>query len=213
MGYIYKITNTVNGKIYIGKTERDIKTRWAEHVRHKLDYSILSQAIQKYGADKFSIECIEIVKDNINIREQYWINYFNSTNHDKGYNITLGGEGYLRYNGEDFLELWNKGYNCQEIAHKLNANNATVGAYLTQLGIDILQKEERKGQYARKREFDPVLQFDKQNNLIKEWDNASQIERETGWLRSNIKSCCNGKLKSAYGFIWKRKNQTGPQRV
>lgn len=50
-----------------------------------------------------------------------------------------------------------------------------------------------------------VLQFDKNNNLLKEWHSVCEIQRELGFLQSNISACCNGRTKTSNGFIWKFK--------
>lgn len=50
-----------------------------------------------------------------------------------------------------------------------------------------------------------VLQYDMDGNFMKEWISVREIERELGFLHSNISKCCNGKLQTAYGFIWKYK--------
>lgn len=48
----------------------------------------------------------------------------------------------------------------------------------------------------------PVLQFTKDGKLIKRWPSASQIERELGYFQAAISSCCVGKTKTSYGYIW-----------
>lgn len=94
LGYIYKITNDINNKIYIGQTSRDIDIRFNEHCAETRGHSKLHNAIQKYGWTHFHIEEIEQVPLNeLDKKEIYWINYFDSTNDKKGYNITLGGKG------------------------------------------------------------------------------------------------------------------------
>lgn len=50
-----------------------------------------------------------------------------------------------------------------------------------------------------------VLQFDLQDNFIKEYHSAKQVERETGFAHSNICACCNGKYKTAYNYKWQYK--------
>lgn len=103
MAYIYKITNTINNKCYIGKTERTIKERWQEHRKQakKLDLP-LYRALNKYGIENFSIEEIEqCTSDIVDEREIYWINFYNSCK--TGYNCTLGGEGGLLYIPENEL--------------------------------------------------------------------------------------------------------------
>lgn len=52
----------------------------------------------------------------------------------------------------------------------------------------------------------PILQFDKQNNFIKEWESASKAAKFLSKPSSAISECCLGKRKSIYGFIWKFKN-------
>ena len=57
-GFIYVITNTVNGKQYVGQTRLTVGHRWNEHVRHakRKRKGVLHAAINKYGAESFGIE-------------------------------------------------------------------------------------------------------------------------------------------------------------
>ena len=59
MGHIYLITNNINGKKYVGKTELSIKKRWKQHIkdskREKCEIRPLYRAIRKYGQNNFSI--------------------------------------------------------------------------------------------------------------------------------------------------------------
>ena len=95
MTYIYKITNQINNKIYIGKTI-NIEKRWKRHIylartgfkRHLYD------AMRKYGINNFIIEIIEVCKNqDSNTRERYWIEYYKSYDKNIGYNKSFGGEG------------------------------------------------------------------------------------------------------------------------
>ena len=101
-GFIYKIYNDVNDKVYIGQTIRTIEERWRQHKaasndKEKYYYSIYN-AIRKYGKNKFHIKEIEKICFNdksslckeLNEREIYWISYYNSYNN--GYNQTTGGD-------------------------------------------------------------------------------------------------------------------------
>ena len=51
-----------------------------------------------------------------------------------------------------------------------------------------------------------VLQFTKDGEFVKEWKSATDVKRNLGYSKGNISSCCTGKLKSAYNFIWKFKD-------
>ena len=86
--YIYKITNNVNKKIYIGKHASERKYYWGSG-------KLIKQAIKKYGIKNFIKEIIENCDDEeqLSIREIYWIKYYDSRNRLIGYNIAEGGDG------------------------------------------------------------------------------------------------------------------------
>lgn len=91
MEYIYKITNTINEKFYIGKT-KNINIRWSQHKskigkkRHPL-----YDAMLKYGIENFNIEIVDGTNEDINELERIWINKTNAI--ELGYNFTDGGTG------------------------------------------------------------------------------------------------------------------------
>lgn len=89
---IYKFTNKINGKIYIGQSI-DIEHRRKEHLRYK-DESYFHRSLMKYGNDNFDFEILEECDImQLDEKERYWISYYHSNNRDKGYNCTDGGEG------------------------------------------------------------------------------------------------------------------------
>ena len=87
---IYKITNNLNGKSYIGYSI-DIQRRWSQHKKMKYRASIYD-AFKKYGIENFSFEVIEeCPREKLSEREKYWITYYDT--YHNGYNETKGGEG------------------------------------------------------------------------------------------------------------------------
>lgn len=67
MGYIYKITNKISGKIYIGETkEEDVERRWKGHInaiKHDRGCPAFQDAVRKYGIDNFKFEIVVICFD------------------------------------------------------------------------------------------------------------------------------------------------------
>lgn len=89
---IYKITNLINQKMYIGQSV-SIQERWTEHIREsnvsaeiweankRKEQTYLHRAIRKYGSSNFSFEIIEeCLEEELNDRERYWIAYYNTFN-------------------------------------------------------------------------------------------------------------------------------------
>lgn len=82
---IYKITNLINKKSYIGQSVH-IHRRWYEHKKSS-SHSAISSAIKKYGEENFSFEILEkCTIEELNEKEQYWIQYYNTIT-PNGYNI------------------------------------------------------------------------------------------------------------------------------
>ena len=83
------------------------------------------------------------------------------------------------------------------------ANNAL-------LNLELVTRKENNNYGTRiervtKKLSKPVIQFDKNGNFIKEWSSSYEIQRQLGYLASYIRSCCRNVRHSAYGFIWKDK--------
>jgi len=106
---IYKTTNQVNGKIYIGQDKYN-------NPNYLGSGKILHLAFQKYGIENFKKEIIEECEsvELLNEREKFWISYYKSTDRGIGYNIALGG------NGGDTLS---KHPNKKEIGKRIGESN------------------------------------------------------------------------------------------
>ena len=97
MGYIYKITNTITNKCYIGETKQsNIEVRWKQHkntIKNGIGCPALKDAVKKYGIDNFKFEILLICFDED--RYKYEIEYIKKYNSKvpNGYNILDGGPG------------------------------------------------------------------------------------------------------------------------
>jgi len=95
-GLIYKITNLVNGKVYIGQTYQLLRERITDYKRLKCN-DHLKNAIIKYGFDNFKFEVIYETNEinELNQKEIFYIKEYNSTDRNIGYNIDLGGRNKI----------------------------------------------------------------------------------------------------------------------
>ena len=132
---IYKITNQINGKVYIGQSKR-IEERWKEHkkkpfLENSEEYNYpLYQAIRKYGLENFKFKILErCLPEELNQKEIDYISIYESypPEHGKGYNQTSGGgnnEGALKLSSTQIEEirdlLKNSDQKFIEIANKFN---------------------------------------------------------------------------------------------
>lgn len=206
MAFIYKITNDINDKVYIGMTTRSIECRWKEHLRHSSQ--LIDAAIQQLGKEHFKIEIIEeCSEEEVDDKEVYWIKFYNS--YEEGYNVTLGGRDkkmIMTNRVNEVLEWWNKGLTINRIVKETGLNVETVRGYLNKSGIDHDQIQQRANLYIGKSKSKPVGQYDLNDNLIKIWDSQAQIRRENGYAKSTLERALNYKriLDNSY---WRRMEQ------
>lgn len=125
---IYKITNTVTGKMYIGQTIRDVNVRFEEHLNdvNDTDYFHLSvrKYLQEYGKDIFTLEVIDSAEsiEELNRKETYWINYYRTYVNfpdSNGYNSSLGGEYNPMFN-EDVKEKHDLRMRSADVRHRIS---------------------------------------------------------------------------------------------
>lgn len=116
-GIIYKITNNINNKVYIGQTVKTFEMRYANDIAKWTHNRHLKNSINKYGIENFKIEKefdIAYSKEELEKKEQYYIKLYNSCNPDYGYNKTTGGRrGKLNAEIRNKISNTMKGkYNC-----------------------------------------------------------------------------------------------------
>lgn len=147
IGYIYKVTNKINGKIYIGQTIQSVKDRWYRHCgKSGISKAELNthfkRAILKYGKENFTIETIEVCDSTkLNDREKFYISYYNS--YINGYNSTIGGQGGTKpfktseESEAQIISLYNYGFSLREIGREFNLDKTTVKGILVRHNISI----------------------------------------------------------------------------
>ena len=129
--YIYKITNLINNKIYVGQTIRTIEARFKRHCYSQSSNSIrtaMNLAIRKYGKDNFKIELLDTAttRDELNIKENYWILKLNSLS-PNGYNLNTGGDSkIMSEETKKKISIANKGRTLTE-EHKEKIRIANTG--------------------------------------------------------------------------------------
>lgn len=139
-GKIYKITNDINSKVYIGQTIQDVRNRFHNHCS-KDDHNenmAIKRAIRKYGKEHFKIEIIEdnILKKNLDEREIYWIAYYKSNNSEFGYNLTKGGNCTTKENIFDeeqqnqLCSDYLSGMKIKDLSNKYNVTKKTIYRYI-----------------------------------------------------------------------------------
>jgi group I intron endonuclease len=146
IGCIYKITNLLNNKVYIGQTIQPLRDRWYRHCgktgsKNELEMPI-KRAILKYGKHNFSIEKLEECEQCLlDSREIYYIEKYDSYN--KGYNATKGGQkgAKLVQTPKDIqllmCNLYNEGKSLRTISKIYNIDKATVKGILTRNNIKL----------------------------------------------------------------------------
>lgn len=202
MAFIYKITNKLNSKSYIGLTNyTDPFRRWERHKKDVFhsDYTKrpLYEAIKKYGIENFTFEVLEECLEPQD-REKFYIQKFDTYNN--GYNATLGGDGRKRAFStqeevEELISLYNELENITEIQKIIGHSNETISIKLKELGFKI---KNFKGK--------PVYKIDKDTDEILEWfPSASEAARQLGdiQINSKINAVCNGKRLTTQGFKWR----------
>lgn len=186
---IYKITNMLNGKIYIGQTTRTLEQRWREHCSTCSGCTYLHNAITKYGKENFQVEQIDVALDQkeLNYKEQYYIAYFSSLA-PNGYNLETGGGS-----GKQL---------CDETRKKISKFHADVSGK----NNPMYKKERPEVRERNKRtKGKAVNQFSIDGIFIAQYPSIREAERITGIDNGWISGCCREKYgcKTAGGYVWK----------
>lgn len=191
---LYKILNNINGKYYIGVHYGNIVSDC-----YYGSGRLIKNAIKKYGKENFQqiiIEEFSISKDAYS-KEKEIVNE-NLVSKKLCYNLIVGGKGA---SGGSEHPMFGKKRN--DISENNNPSKRDDVRYK----ISLHKKGNKNPMFGiRPTNAKKVLQYDSNMNLIKEWDTITQASNHLNIYNSNISMCCNGKLKTTGGFIWKYKN-------
>jgi len=166
MAYIYKITNNINSKVYIGQTIKSVSERFSQHqytARKIIENPKLPQenrrfnmpiarAMAKHGIDNFFIEVVEECSlEQLDEKEIYWIHFFHSYDPQFGYNATLGGQ-LTRENvhiseANDIIKAFNEGKSIRELKEIFHHKDATILTLLRYYGAINDQTQLTNGRY------------------------------------------------------------------
>ena len=216
MGLIYKITNTITGKEYVGQTTRDISARWREHKSKSSpsDGSYLHNAIAKYGESNFTIEEIDNCPDEIiNEKEIEWISILN-TYYPNGYNLTVGGEGNPKIDHLKVVELWEAGGSLRSIAEELGININTVGKHLKSLSSYSKAEATRRaygGKITHPSKQKGINQYTWDGKFVKHYQSATEVVGDDEFKKNHLQCACRGNQVMWNNYQWRYDTDEPPK--
>lgn len=190
---VYKTTNLINGKFYIGKQASNSK--W-----YLGSGKALKSAIAKYGRSNFKKEILEECSslEELSEREKFWIAELNAI--EKGYNIAEGGSGGRTFGGgvKKGNKPWNKGRTGLQQAW----NKGTKGAvkpnsttFKPGKAHSMYGKKQSTSTVEKRVENNPNRKKVIHNETGKIYESIAQASRETGFPIARISEDCRGKTK------------------
>ena len=223
MGWIYKITNNINNKIYIGQTTQSIEKRFRQHISEAKngDLGHLHGAMRKYGFENFSIIGLqEADNSELNGLEKEYIASLKCTDECIGYNMDDGGRNgwnthpdrhrYTRKVNKfdlqgNFLETYSSIKECAEANNTYPSiiSNCLGGTYKSWNNYQYKYDGEAPLTKITKRGSRPVNQLTKAGEYITTYPSLSSAAKAVGIKnQDHISKCCNGINKTSGGFKW-----------
>ena len=199
---VYKHTSP-SGKVYVGITKQKPKYRWNNGKGYtRTDEQILfKRAIIKYGWNNFTHVIIlnNISELEAKYTERHLIRWYKI--HKLSYNITDGGDGAL---GAGYTHSgW---HHSAESKRKMSESRKGIFAGVNNPMFGRHETSSAFGKFGKNHPASKMVkQYTKEGIFIRCWDCISDIERELNIKVTHITACCNGRQKTAGGYIWKRK--------
>jgi len=196
---IYKTTNLVNGKIYIGQDKYN-------NPRYLGSGKILHLAFEKHGIENFKKEIVEVceTQEILNQREEFWISYYKSTDRKKGYNIAKGGNG-----GDTISNHPDKEQIGKRHSDWMKENNPTKGRKKTENEIENWKnsyvgkwKGEKNPNFGSKRSESSKEKISEERKRW--WNNLSENKRRE--IGKKISEANIGKPGNTWTYEQKKKH-------
>jgi hypothetical protein len=226
MGVIYKITNVLDGKVYIGQTMRKFEERKREHLRSFKDsksQTVLIKAVLKHGVNNFNFEVVEECNnDQIDEKEIYYIKQYNSKA-PNGYNVRSGGrekpnttnsnrhtvaKPVYQYTIEgDFIKEF---ISSTQAGVELNIQNSVISKCCRGEGLSSggfrwsREKIDKLEPIIKYTNIKPVYQYTIDGKFIKEFKSTREAEIELNISTGAINDVCLGIRHKTGGFRWSR---------
>lgn len=221
---IYKITNKINNKCYIGQSV-NLKSRIKSHksmLKHNNeDNPLLRKATKKYGYENFKVEIIKYCKEEeLDLYEQYYIDYYKSHKRENGYNIELGGSTHKHLSKEQIEKMKRnkKGkligkdnpfygkHHTKETKERLSkikkGNKNCVGRILSD------ETKQKIGNANKWHRIKSINCYDLSGKFINTYLSVGEATRQLKVKSSSlIAQCARGERKTAYGYKWKYANE------
>ena len=203
---VYKITNKVTNKVYIGITNQGSGARYRHHWYESRigEPSPIHRSMAKYGEENFTLEIIDFADtyDELKEKEKYWIKQYNSIDRTIGYNLTEGGDGTF---GRKHSEETKEKIRQKALGRKLSDETKKKMSDIRRGKCSDKQKEHlRKLQDKCKRR---VYQYDKNGEFVAEYDsiieaaNANGLNKDT--IRRQLKNPPKNLKDHRIKFLWK----------
>ncbi len=216
--YVYKATNKLNGKLYIGCT-CDFNTRVWQHLRcYEKEDCAFHRAIQYYGKENFVFEVIEKTTsecESVELEKKY-IKEFN-TRFPNGYNMNDGGVGghnsrpivrldlqgnfIKRYDSSAQAEKEDGFCNSDVLISCKNKHRLCQG-YMFMFEDEYIKHGAREYKKTVPHNITKIVQCDLQGNYIRTFNSVNEASKETSIQRTRISSCVTGQSKTASNFIF-----------
>jgi group I intron endonuclease len=195
-----------SGKVYIGITCTSLTTRCGKKGQRYKDNTYFKYAINKYGWDNFSHEILHegLTESDAKDLEIKYIKHYKELN--ISYNISAGGDGCSRPVNEETRNKISKALKGRSSYIRTEEWRKRMSDIMKARPISITKEQLELAHKSSALVLSkPIIQQDKQGNLVAEFSSVREASRQTGYDFSYISKCCRGKKKEAYGYIWKFK--------